>query len=326
MKIIAKLSLAAAACYLAFGAQADEKASDYPSKPVRIMVGYAAGGTTDVLARILASELTRRLGVQFVIDNRAGAGGQIASLATVKAPADGYTLLITPSGSHTVNPSLYKKLPYDTTKDFAPVTLFGWVSNLIVTAPDSKLNSLQDVIKEAKARPGQLTYGSAGTGTVGHLSSELLKMRMGIDMIHVPYKGGGPALTAVAANETTLMFAALPSSLGFLRGHRIKALAVTSPQRIQSIPDVPTLAEAGLADLSVMEWYGVFAPANTPPTIVEKLHREIGAVVNQADVKARFAELGTQPVSTTPAELALQIEKDMVMWSNVVRTAGTKVE
>ena len=305
-------------------AQNLDSAKDYPGRPIRVVIGYAPGGTSDIMSRILATHLYSAWGQQVVVDNRPGASAQIATDIVAKAAPDGYTLFLTPSGTHTANPSLYKKLPYDTVKDFAPVTQFAWVSNMIVTHPSSPINSLQDLIRMAKATPGQLTYASVGAGSVSHLSAEMLKNLTGTNIVHVPYKGGGPALTAIASNEVTIMFAALPSATPFVLSKRIKPLVVTSPKRASALPDVPTVAEAGVAGLQVMEWYGVLAPATTPPSIVNKLRDEIVKIIRKPDVAARFVELGADPVGNTPAEFAKQIESDIVMWAKVVKESGIR--
>jgi tripartite-type tricarboxylate transporter receptor subunit TctC len=318
---------AAGACMaLAMGSASFAAESQYPSRPLRIVTPYAPGGTTDILSRILAQHLTQSLGQQVIVDNRPGGSAQIGSDIVAKAAPDGYTLMVTPSGSHTSNPSLYRKLPYDTVKDFAPITLFAWVTNLIVTHPSSPIHSLQDLIALAKKQPGRLTYASSGNGTVAHLSAELLKSIAGIDLVHVPYKGGGPALAAIAANETTVMFAALPSATGFLQGKRIKPLAVTSPKRVAALPDVPTAAEAGVPGVGVMEWYGAFAPAGTPAAVIARLNAEIIKVIQKPEVRTRFADLGADPVGNSAAEFDQQIRADIAMWKKVVEFSGAKAD
>jgi len=298
--------------------------AQYPVRPIRIVTPYAPGGTTDILSRIIAQHLTQSLGQQVIVDNRGGGAAQIGSDIVAKAAPDGHTLMVTPSGSHTSNPSLYRKLPYDTVKDFAPITLIAWVTNLIVTHPSSPINTVQDLIKLAKAKPGTLSYASSGNGTVAHLSAELLKSIAGIDLVHVPYKGGGPALAAIATNETTVMFAALPSATGFLQGKRIKPLAVTSPKRVAALPDVPTVAEAGVPGIGVMEWYGALAPGGTPRAVIDKLNAEIVRIINKPDVHARFADLGADPVGNSPQEFEKQIRSDIAMWAKVVKSSGVQ--
>ena len=315
--------LCAAAVFVGVSHAAD---APYPTRPVRIVTPYAPGGTTDILARILAQHLTQGLGQQVIVDNRSGGAAQIGSDIVAKAAPDGYTLMVTPSGSHTSNPSLYKKLPYDTLKDFAPISLVAWVTNLIVTHPSSPINSLQDLISHAKKQPGKLTYASSGNGTVAHLSAELLKSIAGINIVHVPYKGGGPALAAIAGNETTVMFAALPSATGFIQGKRVKALAVTSPKRVAALPEVPTVAEAGVPGIAVMEWYGVFAPAGTPRAVISKLNAEVVKVVQKPDVRARLVDLGADPVGNSPQEFDKQIRDDIKMWAKVVEFSGARAD
>ena len=301
-------------------------AKDYPQRPIRIVIGYAPGGTSDIMSRILSAHMYGAWGQQVVVDNRPGASAQIGTDIVAKAAPDGYTLFLTPSGTHTANPSLYKKLPYDTVKDFAPITQFAWVSNMIVTHPSSPINTLQDVIRMARAAPGTLTYASVGAGSVSHLSAEMLKNLTGTNIVHIPYKGGGPALTAIASNEVTIMFAALPSATPFVLSKRIKPIVVTSPKRAAALPDVPTVAEAGVAGLQVMEWYGVLAPATTPASIVNKLRDEIVKIIRKPEVAARFVELGADPVGNTPAEFARQIESDIIMWAKVVKEAGIRAD
>jgi tripartite-type tricarboxylate transporter receptor subunit TctC len=308
------------------GAASAQGTRDYPSRPIRVVVGYAPGGTTDILSRLLAVHLSQSLGQQVIVDNRPGASAMIGTDVVAKAVPDGHTLLMTPSGTHTANLSLYRKMPYDTVKDFAPITLFAWVSNMIVTHPSTPINNLQDVIRLAKASPGKLTYASVGIGSVSHLSAEMLKNLAGIDIVHVPYKGGGPALAAIVSNEVTIMFAALPSANSFVQAKRIKPLVVTSPKRSPTLPEVPTVAEAGIEGLQVMEWYGALAPAGTPSGVVQKLHDELVAIIKRPEVTARFTELGADPAFMTPAQFQKQIESDIRMWAGVVKQSGIRAD
>jgi tripartite-type tricarboxylate transporter receptor subunit TctC len=300
--------------------------ANYPARPIRIVVPYAPGGTTDILARLLGAHMSQAWGHQVVVDNRSGGGAIIGSEILTKATPDGYTLFITPSGSHTANPSLYRKLPYDTMRDFAPISLIAWVTNMIVTHPSSSINSLQDLIAMAKAQPGKLTYASSGNGTVAHLSAEMLKSIARIDIVHVPYKGGGPALAAIAANETTVMFAALPSAAPFVQAKRIKPLAVTSPQRAGALPDVPTVKEAGVPGIAVREWYGIFAPGATPPAIVAKVHEQVARIIRIPEVERRMNELGAEPVGSSPKALGDQVVSDVKMWAPIVKSAGARAD
>ena len=304
---------------------AAEQVAAYPSRPVRIIAPYAPGGTTDILSRIVAEQLSLATGQQVLVDNRACGGGTIGSDMVARAVPDGHTLMITPSGSHTANPSLYAKLPYDTVRDFAAVSLIASVANLIVTHPSSPINSLQDLIAAART-PGKVSYASAGSGTVGHLSAEMLRSIAKIDMVHVPYKGGGPALAAIVSNETTVMFAALPSATPFVRSGRIKPLAVTSPKRVSALPSVPTVAEAGVPGIAVIEWYGLFAPGRTPTGIVDKLSREVARIVRIPEVASRMNELGAEPVGSDPKTLHDQVVSDIRMWTPIVKDAGVRAD
>lgn len=307
-------------------AQSADPAAAYPNRPIRIVVPYAPGGTTDILARLLGAHMTQSFGQQVVVDNRSGGGATIGSEITARATPDGYTLMVTPSGSHTANPSLYRKLAYDTTRDFAAVSLMAWVTNMIVTHPTTPINSLQDLIALARSSPGKVTYASSGNGTVAHLSAEMLKSIAKVDMVHVPYKGGGPALAAIAANQTTVMFAALPSATPFVQAKRIKPLAVTSPMRAAALPDVPTVAEAGVPGIGVREWYGVFVPAGVPAAIVAKLEREVARVVKIPEVDRRMNELGAEPVGSTAKALHDQVLGDIRMWAPIVKAAGVRLD
>ena len=307
-------------------AQKTDPTASYPHRPIRIVVPYAPGGTTDILARLLGASMTQSWHQQVVVDNRSGGGATIGSDIAAKASPDGYTLFVTPSGSHTANPSLYRKLPYDTLRDFAAISLMAWVTNLIVTHPSSAIGSLQDLINTAKTTPGQVTYASSGNGTVAHLSAEMLKSIAKIDMVHVPYKGGGPALAAIAANQTTVMFAALPSATPFVQAKRIKPLAVTSPKRASALPDVPTVAEAGVPGIAVREWYGVFTSAGTSPSIIKKLEQEVARIVRVAEVERRMNELGAEPIGSSAKALHDQVAADIKMWAPIVKTAGVRLD
>jgi len=315
-----------AAAAASASAQGADPAASYPARPIRIVVPYAPGGTTDILSRLLGAHMSQAWGNQVVVDNRSGGGAIIGSEILAKATPDGHTLFITPSGSHTANPSLYRKLPYDTVRDFAPISLIAWVTNMIVTHPSSPINSLQDLIAMAKVQPGKLTYASSGNGTVAHLSAEMLKSIAKIDIVHVPYKGGGPALAAIAANETTVMFAALPSATPFVQAKRIKPLAVTSPQRAGALPDVPTVKEAGVPGIAVREWYGIFAPGGTPPAIVAKVHEQVARIIRTPEVARRMNELGAEPVGSSPKALGDQVAADVKMWAPIVKSAGARAD
>jgi tripartite-type tricarboxylate transporter receptor subunit TctC len=307
-------------------AQSAGDAKDFPNRPMRIVVGFAPGGTTDILSRLLGAHLPQSWGQQVVVDNRTGASGVIATEIVAKSQPDGYTLYVTPSGTHTSNLSLYRKLPYDTVKDLAPVSQFAWVSNLIVTHPSSPIRTLDDIVKMAKAKPDQVTYATSSAGTIAHLSAELLNILTGIRTVHVPYKGGAPALAAIASNEVNIMFAALPSATPFVQAKRLRPIAQTSPKRWPTLPDVPTVAEAGLPGLQVMEWYGALAPARTPTAVIEKINAEINRIVRKPDVQARFAELGIEAVTISPEEFGKQVVTDIATWAKVVKQAGIRLD
>jgi len=329
--LFARAALAAAfvplfAAFSPLCARAQDAAANYPNRPVRVVVPYAPGGTTDILARLLSAHLSQVWNHQFVVDNRSGAGATIGSEIAAKANPDGYTLFVTPSGSHTANLHLYRKLNYDTQRDFASISLIAWVTNMIVTHPSSPINSLQDLISMARAQPGRLTYASSGNGTVAHLSAEMLKSIAKIDIVHVPYKGGGPALAAIASNETTVMFAALPSATPFVLTKRIKPLAVTSPARAAALPDVPTVREAGVPGIAVREWYGMFAPSGTPAEIIAKVNRELTRIIRIPEIDKRMNELGAEPVASDPKALTEQVASDIKMWAPIVKAAGARAD
>src|SRR5262249_39666986 len=245
--------------------------ADYPQRPIRVIVGFPPGGATDILARILAAHLNASWGQQVVIDNRGGATGTVGAAITAKASPDGYTLMMVPSGPFPISASTYQSLPYDAVKDFAAISLLAWVTNVIVVPQASPANTLQDLIRMAKEKPGQLSHGSSGAGSLHHLAAEVMKKLTGTSMIHVPFKGAGPLLVGLAGNEVTFAFASAPSAVPLIQSKRLRAVAVTSQKRLPALPDVPTMAEAGVtlpAGLDIREWYGMLAPAKTPRAII----------------------------------------------------------
>jgi tripartite-type tricarboxylate transporter receptor subunit TctC len=304
-------------------------AADYPQRPIRVLVGFPPGGATDILARIMAGHLAPSWGQQVVVDNRGGAAGTLAASIAAKATPDGYTLMMVPSGPFTISVSTYEKLPYDAVKDFAAISLLAWVTNAIVIYQGSPVQTLQDLIRLAKEKPGQLTNGSSGSGSLHHLAGEVFKRLTGTKMVHVPFKGGGPMLVAVAANEVTFAFASVPSAMPLIQAKRIRPLVVTSLKRSTALPDVPTIAEAGLplpAGLEMREWYGMLAPARTPPAIVDKLNAEMVKIFRRPDVQARLNEMGAEFAGSSPRELAAQIASDVKTWTAVVKEAGVRVD
>ena len=307
--------------------------SAWPNKPVRIVVPFAAGGTTDILARAIAPELQKAFGQPFVVDNRPGAGGNTGGAEVAKSPADGYTLLMGTVGTHAINPSLYPKMPYDAVKDFAPVTLVAGVPNVVVMNPASAqkydINSIADLARAARANPGKLNVASSGNGTSIHLSAELFKSMTGTFMLHLPYRGSGPALVDLIAGNVDLMFDNLPSALPHIKSGRLKALAVTSGQRSGVLPDVPTVAEAGgalLKNFEASSWFGLLAPAGTPVDIVNRIQQEAAKAMAQPAVKERLLSQGAIPSGNTPAEFAKLMDAETKKWAQVVKVSGAKID
>lgn len=303
----------------------------WPNKPVRIVVPFAPGGTTDILARTLAPELSKAFGQSFVVENRGGAGGNIGAEVVAKSPGDGYTLLMGTVGTHGINKSLYSKMPYDPQKDFAPITLVAGVPNVMVMsskrAQDLGINSVADFVKHAKANPGRLNMASSGNGTSIHLAGELFKARNGIFMTHIPYRGSGPAMTDLLAGNMDVMFDNLPSAMPHIKAGNLKAFAVTSAVRSEALPDVPTVAEAGrLPGFEASSWFGLLAPAGTPADIVNRLQQETAKALNLPAVKERLLAQGAIPSGNSPAEFAALIDAEIKKWEAVVKASGAKVD
>jgi tripartite-type tricarboxylate transporter receptor subunit TctC len=301
-------------------------AADYPTKPIRLVVPFSAAGTTDFLARAIAQKLGQNMGTTVIVDNRPGAGGNIGSDLVAKADPDGYTLLLGTVGTHAINASLYKKMPYDTVKDFAPITLVASVPNIVVVHPSVPAKSIKELLALAKSKPGQLSFASSGNGSSIHLSGELFKSMAGVDMLHVPYKGSGPAVSDLIGGQVNLMFDNMPSSLPHVKAGRLRAIAVTSAKRSPAMPDLPTIAESGVPGYDAVAWFGVLAPAGTPPAIVKKLNAEIVKVLKSPDVAARLAGQGAEPVSNTPEEFSAYIKTEMVKWAKVIKASGAQVD
>lgn len=301
-------------------------ADQYPSKPITIMVPFSAGGTTDILARLLGQRLSQKWGQPVVIENRAGAGGNIGTAVVARAPADGYMLVMGTIGTHTINSSLYKSMPYDPIKDFAPITRVAMVPNALVVNKDAPFDSVAKLVAYAKANPGKLNFGSSGHGTTLHLSGELFKLMAGVQMQHVPYKGSAPAIADLLGGQITMIFDNMPSALPHVKSGRLKALAVTSATRVKSMPDIPTVAEAGIPGFEVTSWFGLWAPANTPPDIVRKLNREVVDILNSNDVKEKIKEQGAEPNPETPEQFAEFIQTETKKWARVVKEAGISID
>jgi tripartite-type tricarboxylate transporter receptor subunit TctC len=317
--------LAAAAASLLPGIGLAQQA--YPTRPVRIIVPFPAGGTTDIFARLLGEKLSQSLGQQFVIENRGGAGGNIGADAVAKAEPDGYVLVMGTVGTHAINASLYAKMPYDALTDFAPVAYVAGVPNLMVVSPRTvKATTVQDFIAEAKAAARKFSMASSGNGTSIHLSGELFKQMTGVEMPHVPYRGSGPAVNDLIAGQVDVMFDNLPSSIEHARAGTLRALAVTSRQRSPALPDVPTLAEAGLPDFEATSWFALFAPKGTPKEITTKLNQEVKKALESPELQKRFADLGGEISPMSPDELMTLVRAEHEKWAKVVKTSGAKVD
>ncbi|KQT08040.1 tripartite tricarboxylate transporter substrate binding protein [Ramlibacter sp. Leaf400] len=300
------------------GADADS----YPSKPVRIVVPFAAGGSTDLVARLLADKLSTELKQPFVVDNRGGAGGNIGADAVAKAPADGYTLLMGTTGVLAINQHLYKSMSYDAGKDFTPVSYTSLITNILVVPQAMPARNVEELIAMARSKPGHLSFASSGAGSSTHLSAELFKAMAGVDILHVPYKGSSQALTDVVAGQVTMLFDNAPSSLGFVQQGKLRALAVTSTKRLPMLPDVPTLDEAGVKGYESLSWSGIVAPAATPRPVVTKLNRAIDRVLKMDDVRQKLAAMGVEPVGGAPEAFSRHIRVENEKWGKVVKAAG----
>ena len=303
----------------------------WPTKPVKIVVPFAPGGTTDILARAIAPDLSKAFGQQFVIENKGGAGGNLGAEIVAKSAGDGYTLLMGTVGTHGINRALYAKLPYDPFKDFAPITLVAGVPNVMVInaekAVANKINNVNDFVKYAKANPGKLNMASSGNGTSIHLAGELFKSKTGIFMAHIPYRGSGPALLDLSGGNMDVMFDNLPSAIPLIKGGKLKALAVTSAQRSAAMPELPTIEEAaGLKGFEASSWFGLLAPAGTPPDVVSRIQQEVAKSLASPALKERLATLGAIPSGNTPAQFAALIESEHKKWAEVVKVSGAKVD
>jgi len=313
---------------LALGASAAHEAlaQTYPAKPVRLIVPFPPGGSTDIVARIVAQRLSERLGQQLVIENRGGAGGTVGTEVAAKAPKDGYTLVVATTSTHVVAPSVYRKLGYDPVRDFAPVSLIAVTPYLLVVNPGVEAKTLQDFIALAKSRPGRLNYASAGTGSTTHLAMEMLKSGAGLFIVHIPYNGNGPAGTAVIAGQVEALFGSMPAVLPHAKSGRVRALAVGTPKRSPSLPEVPTVSESGFPGFDASLWLAIMAPAGTPGAIVDRLQRETVAVVGSRDTADALGKAGAEPVTSTPAELAAIVKDGVEKYAKVVKQAGMTPE
>ena len=319
LKLIATLCLAGAP--LATFAQADT----YPAKPIRIIVPFPAGGATDIAARAIADKMSANWKQPVLVENRAGAGGNVGGDYVAKSAPDGYTLVMGITGSHAINISLYSKMPYDPVKDFEAITQVAVVPNVVVVHPSVSANTLADFIALAKRSPGKYDYASLGSGTAAHLGMELLKTTAGIYMVHIPYRGSAPAVADLIGGQVQVMMDGLPSALPHVKAGRLRALAVTSQRRSPAAPDLPTIAET-YPGFYADAWSGLFAPKGTPRAIVDKIAVEAKRILNLPDVRERFAALGAEPVGSTPAEFAQHVQREIAKWAVVVKQSGAKAD
>lgn len=328
MKLSTRSSAAILACATLLWVSTTGHAQDdgYPKRAVKIIVPFAAGGSTDVVARVLADKLSVELQQPFVVDNRAGAGGNIGADMVAKSTPDGYTLLMGTTGVLSINGFLYKNMSYNADRDLTPVSYTSLIANILVVSPAVPAKSVPELVVLAKSQPGALSFASSGAGSSTHLSGELFKSMAGIDVMHVPYRGSTQAITDVIAGQVTMLFDNAPSSLGFVQQGKLRALAVTSKKRLPNLPDVPTVDEAGIKDYESLSWSGIVAPAGTPIAVINKLNATIARILKMEDVKERFASLGVDPVGGTPEAFARHIRTESDKWGRLIKTAKITVE
>jgi tripartite-type tricarboxylate transporter receptor subunit TctC len=306
-----------------FAAQAQ---APFPSKALTIVVPFSAGGTTDILARVVGQFMSKDLGQPVIIDNRAGAGGNIGAQMVARAAPDGYTLLMGTVGTHAINQSLYKKLGFDPIKDFAPISRVALVPNLLVANPSQPFKTVKEMIAYAKANPGKLTFASSGSGTSIHLSGEMFQQMAGVEMQHIPYKGSAPALTDLLGGQTAIMFDNMPSVISHVRAGKLRPIAVTTPTRSPALPDVPTIAESGVPGYSATSWFGILAPAATPAPVIAKLNASILKALADPEVKKKLAEQGAEPHGEKPEQFAEFIRSETAKWGKTVKVSGATAD
>ncbi len=316
------VTLCAAALLHAGGAAAQS----WPSKPIRLMVPFPPGGSTDIVSRIVAQKLSERLGQAIVIENRGGGGGTIGTAAVARQVPDGYNLTVASTSTHVVAPGVYAKLEYDPVKDFAPIGLMAVSPYLLVVNPALPAKSLKELVELAKSKPGKLNYASAGIGSTTHLAMEMLKSVSSTYMLHIPYSGNGPAGTAVVSGQVEILFGSLPALLSQAKSGRVRPLAVGTPKRSPSLPDVPTVAESGYAGFDASLWLALMAPAGTPPAIIDRVNKEIGALIATPEMKAALDKAGAEPLTGTPADLAAMIRDGVPKYAKIIKTAGITPE
>ncbi|MGQ4273572.1 Bug family tripartite tricarboxylate transporter substrate binding protein [Terrihabitans sp. B22-R8] len=321
-----RLLAPALACLTALAAYvAPAAAQEFPTRPITLIIPFAAGGSTDLVGRLVAQRMGEELGQSVVVDNRGGAGGNLGSAAVAKSDPDGYTILMGTVATHALNPLIYTKIPYDPEKDFAPVSLLVTVPNVMAVSPSVPANTVQELIELLKKDPGKYSYASSGNGTPLHLSGELFKAMAGVDVVHVPYKGSGPALIDVLAGQIPIIFDNLPSSTEHIKTGKLKGLAVTTKDRAPVFPDMPAMAEA-LPGYETYTWNALFAPAGTPPEVVARLNAAANKAISDERTKARLAEFSATVVTSTPEELAKHVKTELAKWAPIVKQSGAKIE
>ena len=298
----------------------------YPSRPIRVILSVPAGATPDVTARLLTPGVSHILGQQLVVDNRPGAGGIIGADIAAKAPADGYTIFISSPGALTILPHLRRNLPYDTLRDFTPVSLISIGPFVLITNPGLPVKSVQELIALAKAQPGKLNYASAGNGVANHLAMELFKQRTGVDIVHVPYKGAPQAVTDVVAGNMNMMFNSIAPIVGHIKAERVRVLGIASAKRSPQLPDVPTISEAGVPGFEAVNWFGLFAPAKTPKPIIARLNAAVVKVLHTEDMRAQYAKLGADVVGSSPQEFASYVRRDIAKYADIVKRSGARLD
>ncbi|MDQ2916487.1 MAG: tripartite tricarboxylate transporter substrate binding protein [Pseudomonadota bacterium] len=322
--VVASLPWIVITCALAFALPV--AAQPFPTKAVKLIVPFPAGGPLDATGRAIAQKLTEAWGQSVIVENKPGAGGNIGADLVAKSPPDGYTVVMGALSTHAVNPSLYPKMPYDAQKDFAPITLVAITPNVLVVNPSLPVHSVKELIAYAKAHPGKLSFGSGSIGSAGHLAGELFNVDAGVDMVHVPYKGAAPAMQALLAGDTQLMFDNLASATAQVKAGKLRALAVTTAQRSKLAPDLPTMAEAGLPGFDISTWFGLLAPAGTPPDVIAKWNADVTKILSAPEMRDRLAAQGAEAAPDTPAEFARFIASELTKYARIVKTSGAKVD
>jgi tripartite-type tricarboxylate transporter receptor subunit TctC len=327
MKISTLVALAGAFLATTFAAPpAQAQPQGWPNKPIRLVVPYAPGGATDIIGRAMAAELTKLLGQPVNVENRPGAGGNVGSEFVARSAPDGYTLVVSPSSLHGITPFLYSKLTYDPNKDLSPIIVMGSFANVLVVNTGVKANTVAELVAQIRANPGKFSYASSGSGSTIHLSGEMFRQMLNLDIAHIPYKGSGPALTDLIGGQVQLMFDNIPSAISQIRAGKLKALATTGPKRSATLPDLPTMIEAGFPNYQSTAWFGVSAPAGTPREIIDRLNAEGQKAVRAPDFVKRMSELGYDIVGGTPEQMAAMIQEELRRWGPVVKASGAKVD